>query len=179
MVPFGAADPTINLILTPDNTPDPPAWQPPPDEGAPLNDEDVAEIIAALNQLPADQRAALEQLAREANAAGCSFSIKVNPSQRRHAIYQALLNLAPLIDSELERVRATVAAVAPDAAHPDRPLGAAIGALTIAEADQLRDIAQQIVAVEPALQYGLDGAVRWATHIPTNNHPNHEEEDNV
>lgn len=134
----------------------------PPAEGECASDEDVEGALAVVNRLDADVKSVLEGWAREAHAAGHSFNIKVIRSQRRLAIYRALIALAPLVEDDTDLCRATVAEIVADAAQPTVPLGAVIGALTIAEADQLAEMAMRVRSVEPALQYGLDGAVRWA-----------------
>lgn len=170
-IPFGQPDPTAPpRESTPIVPPDERITLPParPDEGERASEEDVQGIVAVLSRLPAEQKATLEGWAREAHADGRSFSIKLQPSERRLAIYRALIALAPLIDDDLERVRATVAAVQPDAGQPTIPLGSVVGTLTVAEAEQLRDLAMAVRADEPALQYGLDGAVTWAFPNQTN-----------
>lgn len=165
-VPFGQADPTAPPVVKP-KVDDTPSASPQIDEGGQVNDDDVKALLALLQRLPAERKAVLESWAREANAAGVSFSIKTNRSTRRLGIYRALIALAPLVDDDdTERARATVAVVIPDAAMPTTPLGSAIGVLTIAEADLLRQTALEVCSGEFALQYGLDGAVRWA--FPTN-----------
>jgi hypothetical protein len=148
----------------------------PVDEGAPISDEDYESVVAVLNRLDADVRAVLNGWVAEAHKAGVTFSLKANRTRRRHTIYRALIALAPLVDPDLERVRACIAAVVDDAAQPAIPLGSAIGALTIAEAEQLCDIALAVRVDEPALTYDLNGGVRWATN--QTNQTNTQEETN-
>jgi hypothetical protein len=162
-VPFGQPDPTAPPVSTPLIPPhERLGLAPRIDEGRWASDEDVKGIVTILGRLPAEQKSTLEGWAREAHDVGHSFSIKLHPSERRLAIYRALIALAPLIDDELERVRATVAAVQPDAGQAVIPLGSVIGTLTLAEAEQLHQMALAVRADEPALQYALDGAVAWA-----------------
>jgi len=146
-----------------------PATPPGPDEGGPLSDETVAATKAQVARLSDTAKAVYGAWAAESATAGTPFSIGAGATDRRCAIYGALFALAPIIDEDegdLDRVRATIALVAPDAAQLAAPLSSTIAALTIDEADQLR---RHAWAVHGGAEWGLcyDGeddleVVRWA-----------------
>jgi hypothetical protein len=132
------------------------------DEGRQMEAEDVAAIVALVEALTPEQRATLNGWAKEANAAGVAFNLRLVPSQRRFEIYRACLRLAELIDDDdTDLCRATVAAVIPDVAQPAVPIGTALGSLTIAEAELLVRVAEAARAESPTLRYALDGAITW------------------
>lgn len=142
------------------------------DEGRRMEAQDVAAVIARYEALTAEQRAVLASWAKEANAAGVSFNLRLVPSQRRFEIYRACLRLAELIDGDdLDLCRATVAGVIPTVAFPTVAIGHALGSLTIAEAELLVRLAEAVRTDEPALQYDLQGGVswRWPDDATTNN----------
>ena len=147
-----------------------PATPPGPDEGGPLSNETVAAIKAQVARLSDTAKAVFGSWAAESATAGTPFSIGAGATDRRCAIYGALFALAGIIDEDegdLDRVRATVALVVPDAAQLAVPLSGAIAALTIDEAEQLRTHAWAILGgVDWALCYDGEGdaeVVRWAT----------------
>lgn len=142
---------------------------PEPDEGRAMEPQDVAAVVARVDRLTAEQRAVLNGWAKEANAAGVGFNLRLVPSQRRFEIYRACLRLAELIDGDdLDLCRATVAAVVLDVAQPAVPIGTALGSLTISEAELLVRVAEATRTENPALVYALDGAVTWRWPDDTN-----------
>lgn len=161
-VPFGQPDPTLPppatfTIPTKERVPLPPLI----DEGGPADVAEVAKMLAAVDALDPAVRAVLNQWAAEAHQIGRTFSLKLARTTRRLAIYEAVLALAALIDSDdLDMVRATVALVHPDAAQLAVPIGHAIGALTLDQARRLADLASTVVDTH-TLTYQPDGTPVW------------------
>lgn len=125
------------------------------DEGPMMSDADLNAIKAKIDQAPAEDRDIIGRIAAEAAAAKRSISLKQLGSARRFEIVRALLALAPFADDDV--LRAITVQVNPDALH--KPLGAVIGAFTIAEATNLHDTCADIDAGRAELRFNADGTV--------------------
>jgi hypothetical protein len=116
-------------------------------------------LKARFRALPADDVARLEQITSQAKTAGVPISLTEHATVRRYEIARALVQwceagfdedvirdlLGTVLDSDIPR-------------HPATPLGAAVGALTIDEAQQLGDMARAVL--DGAELHYPDG--RWA-----------------
>lgn len=125
------------------------------DEGPIMSAADLEAIKAKLNQAPAEDRAVIGRIAAQASAAKRSISLKQLGSARRFEIVRALLALAPFSDDDV--MSAITAQVNPAARN--KPLGAVIGAFTIAEATSLHDTCADIDAGRAELRFNADGTV--------------------
>jgi hypothetical protein len=130
--------------------PAPPAVEPAPvtlaavepdiEEGPDIDDNEYARLKAAVAALPAEEQFRLERMVAEANRAGFPFSLQTRRTRRRFEIAWALVQCAEkgLDDTTL---RACCEAVIGGPAPAAAPLGAILGALTIAEARALAEMA--------------------------------------
>lgn len=125
----------------PEPEPEPVRWSP-PDEGEilGLEHEDVIGLRKRVERLEPIAKTIAEEWMAEAVAAGRGFAIKILPSRRRWLIYRVALDMATLMDGEIDQVRATLALVIPDIEQPTTTVGAALGSLTIDEARRLLDV---------------------------------------
>lgn len=128
-----------------------------------MSDEQRAELRRRVDALEPEARAVLDAIAREARDCGRPISIGAGATLTRWHLYRAMLRLAAHFGADLEadHVRATVAAVVPDAAMPGVTLGLALGSLELDEAQALVAAAVGVIAHGPALQIDDSGCVRW------------------
>lgn len=130
------------------------------DEGNNVDIADLAERFAAINP---DARAHIKALAVEAARAGYPFSVSQRPSVRRYHIGQALVTI--YTDTELdppqaaELIRCFIAHITGDDATQRSaiPLGAVIGALSVADAYRFATLADTFTAGRLALTIAPDG----------------------
>lgn len=132
----------------------------PIDEGVTVDSVTVGELGKTFRTLGDDASAALRQLTVEAHDSGHSISIAALPSVRRFEIGRALVAIAEYgWDDEL--ARALVAHVTGDDAiqQPGIPLGAAIGLLTIDQAQSLSDLTSRLATSEIVVGCRPDGTL--------------------
>ena len=112
----------------------------PPEEGA-ADPGRVEANRVAYKQLPADRRAIITRLAKDAADSGYAFDARRNPTHRRVTIGEALTAWAATGHTE-ERLFAEVAAVADGhrTTAPAATLGYLLGTLTATQAARLKDI---------------------------------------
>lgn len=128
---------------------------------------DVSKLGTDFAALPAEAHAAVRQVAAEANAAGHSISLSDMPSQRRHDIGRALIDIAAMKSTpsgwDDETIRALVATVTGDLAvqQPAIPLGAAIGVMTLEQARTFADLAARYAATELVAAFRDDGTMHF------------------
>jgi hypothetical protein len=125
------------------------------DEGPIMSAADLDAIKQKLAAAPDEERAVIGRIAAEASAAKHGISLKQLGSARRFEIVRALLALAPFSADDV--MRTIVAQVNQDA--NTKPLGAVIGAFTIAEATSLHDICADIDAGRAELRFNADGTI--------------------
>lgn len=134
-------------FTAPAPTPAPTPVQP-ADEGARISDRQLAEIRRRVNDLHPDARSVLEQIARDANAAGVPIAIAASPTERRWHIYRALIRLAERYRENLHdtAIVATLNVVEGVNAYPGH-LGPTIGSLTLDQAQAFVRAAIAVIAV--------------------------------
>lgn len=171
-VPFGAPDPTLPApaprpAQAPAPRPAEVATVAPPavelDEGADLTPDDIAAIRNAVEALDDAHRLRIMAWHREAYDAGRGFALKQRPSARRFELIRVCIAASiHMVDDELVRPALAAVTGSDQPLHPSTPLGAVIGALTIAEAQRLVDIAERFAAGDLAATVDEAGIVRFA-----------------
>lgn len=133
------------------------------DEGGDMTDKQHATVRAKADELPPQAKAVLGALTKQAHAAGYPFSIGAGRTVRRWHIYRALLRLAGHFGDDLhdDFIRATLAMVLPEAAQPAVELGAAIGSLTLDEAQRFVVAAIAVIAANPTITFDDAGTPSW------------------
>lgn len=162
VVPFGDSDP---LLYRPIPKPQPaPAQRTAtiaPDEGDPADPDALAALRRLLESMPDDERQRVIVWNQEANAAGRSFSLSVNPSVRRFEILRAAIRCTEFLrDDELIRAALKEVMGGDEPLMPAITIGACLGALTIAEAASLANTADGFGAGRVEVSVADDGSVR-------------------
>jgi hypothetical protein len=110
------------------------------EEGADISDDEYEVLRVALGMLPDNGIAKVEQIVAEAYAAGVPISLRQRRSQRRYLIARALVDWATAMSLCETDLYDLVECVRDSPLVRDTPLGAAIGALTLEQAQQLADM---------------------------------------
>jgi hypothetical protein len=132
---------------------DPP---PPPDEGPDMAPADIEALKRRVDALEGTARAYFAAVARQAEEAKRSISLRVIPSTRRFAIVRALVWWA---DYDDDIVRCALGVVMGRQMQPAFSTGNAFGSLTTDEANRLTDLAGAIGAGLVRLGFTDDGPV--------------------
>jgi hypothetical protein len=110
------------------------------DEGPDISDDEYEVLRVALGLLPDDGIAKVEQVVAEAHAAHVPISLRQRRSRRRYLIARALVDWATAMSLCEADLYELVECVRDSPLVRDTPLGAAIGALTLEQAQQLADM---------------------------------------
>lgn len=133
-----------------------PSWVQPPerpaaveprtfDEGAEIDADTVALMLARLGELDGDARAWVLSMLRQAKDAGVPVSLRATPTMRQFETTRGLLAWSGLADDDLCRA-GLVYVLGDDRVQPGHPLGAVIGALDIDEAVRFANVPHVIEA---------------------------------
>lgn len=116
------------------------------DEGDPLPADELADLKRRITDVMANkpvEAAHINQMTRDAHAAGVGFGLAMSPHRRRGDIVAAVLALAALGADDLDDVaRRAVEMVLGEAQQESIPTGALLGTLCLDEAARLRAIAE-------------------------------------
>ena len=128
------------------------------DDGEPCTEDDREATRLALADLDGVQRSIIGAIAAEANDAGRSISVSAVPSRRRLVIARALIAWASTmtVESDVDVIRAGVAAALGTEVQLGVTTGCAVGSLTADEADQFLTLASLFTAGMAELTF-VDG----------------------
>ncbi len=115
-----------------------------PDEGATLGADARAELKDAVSRIDPAAQTALEQWVLEAADANVPISTNLHNTERRHALVRAAIRLA-VWDPDDDAARTAIGCVLGAEVQSAITVGAALGVLTIDEANRLHQVATDLV----------------------------------
>jgi hypothetical protein len=133
-------------------------------EGRTLSGDEINAVRLYVADLPGDVRARAASWQPDAMRAGVGYLFSERQTERRRQLMRAGVALASLGGSD-DDARVLLGVVLGDELQPSTPVGVALGALTIAEAQRLIDLCAAVDGGGCALQYDLDGRLTVAGDV--------------
>jgi hypothetical protein len=125
------------------------------DEGDPVGDDDIAALAKAIDGVTPEISLQIRQWLIEMRDAGHPLRLNEVRSRRRWSIARAVLGLAEF-DDEIARAAFEVV----QGEQPAVPVGVALAAVSIDEAERLADLARALCAGQVVVTYGDDSTCR-------------------